>query len=116
MQLLFIMNDPPYGTERTYNALRHVNAVAKHSETMIRMFFMADAVQGARQGQIVPQGYYNLERMIRIALHHGVEAAACGTCMDARALSEAALVPGVHRSTMEELSAWTLWADKVIVY
>lgn len=116
MQLLFIMNDPPYGTERTYNALRHVNAVAKYSETTIRMFFMADAVQGARQGQIVPQGYYNLERMIRIALHHGVEAAACGTCMDARALSEAALVPGVHRSTMEELSAWTLWADKVIVY
>ena len=116
MNLLFIVNDPPYGTERAYNALRHINAVAKASEALVKVFFMADAVQCARRGQVVPQGYYNVERMITIALRRGVEGGACGSCMDARALTDQALVPGVHRSSMEELSAWTLWAEKVIVY
>jgi uncharacterized protein involved in oxidation of intracellular sulfur len=29
MKLLFILNDPPYGTERSYNGLRLANTVAK---------------------------------------------------------------------------------------
>jgi hypothetical protein len=29
MHILFVVNDPPYETERTYNALRHANALAK---------------------------------------------------------------------------------------
>ena len=116
MNLLFIVNDPPYGTERAYNALRHTHAVAKEPKTVVKLFLMADAVQCARQGQVVPQGYYNVERMVSIAIRHGVEAGACGTCMEARALPDDALIPGVHRSSMDELSRWTLWADKVIVY
>jgi uncharacterized protein involved in oxidation of intracellular sulfur len=116
MNFLFIVNDPPYGTERAYNALRHTNAVAKEPETQVKVFFMADAVQCARQGQVVPQGYYNVERMITMAVRRGVGAGACGTCMEARALTDDALIPGVHRSSMEELSRWTIWADKVIVY
>lgn len=116
MNLLFIVNDPPYGTERAYNALRHTNAVAKEPETVVKIFFMADAVQCARKGQAVPQGYYNLERMITVAIRRGVEAGACGTCMDARALTDEALISGVHRSSMDELSSWTIWADKVVVY
>ena len=116
MQILFVVNDPPYGTERAYNALRHANAVAKQPEVAVKIFFMADAVQCARGGQQTPNGYYNLERMLIVAVRHGAEIGACGSCMDARALPEDALVPGVHRSSMDELSAWTLWADKVIVY
>lgn len=116
MNLLFIVNDPPYGTERSYNALRHVNALAKEPEMQVKVFFMADAVQCARQGQVVPAGYYNIERMITLAVRRGVEAGACGSCMAARALPDDALIPGVHRSSMEELSRWTIWADKVIVY
>ncbi len=116
MNLLFMVNDPPYGTERAYNALRHANAVAKEPEVQVKVFFMADAVQCARQGQVVPQGYYNLERMITIATRRGVEAGACGSCMEARALTDDALIPGVHQSSLDELSRWTIWADKVIVY
>lgn len=116
MNLLFIVNDPPYGTERAYNALRHTHAVAKAPETAVKLFLMADAVQCARQGQTVPQGYYNVERMITIAVRQHVEVGACGSCMDARALPDDALIPGVHRSSMDELSLWTLWADKVLVY
>jgi uncharacterized protein involved in oxidation of intracellular sulfur len=116
MQILFVVNDPPYGTERAYNALRHVNAVSKHAGVAVQLFFMADAVQCARKGQATPNGYYNLERMIAVAARQGVECGACGSCMDARALPEDALVPGVHRSSMEELTQWTLAADKVVVY
>lgn len=116
MKLLFIVNDPPYGTERAYNALRHVNAVAKEATAEVRLFLMADAVQCARQGQVVPAGYYNLEHMMTVAIRRGVEVGACGTCMDARALTAEDVIPGVHRSSMEELSRWTMWADKVMVY
>lgn len=116
MNLLFMVNDPPYGTERAYNALRHANQMAKQPECEVKVFFMADAVQCARAGQVLPQGYYNLERMIIAALRRGAEAGACGSCMDARALPADALIPGVHRSSMDELGRWTIWADKVIVY
>jgi uncharacterized protein involved in oxidation of intracellular sulfur len=36
--------------------------------------------------------------------------------MDARALREDQLVTGAHRSALEELTDWTLWADKVIAF
>lgn len=116
MKFLFVVNDPPYGTERAYNALRHTQVMARNSETQVKLFLMADAVQCARRGQVVPQGYYNLERMVSVAVRQGVEVGACGSCMDARALSDEAMIAGVHRSSMDELSHWTLWADKVLVY
>ena len=116
MQILFIVNDPPYGTERAYNALRHVNAVAQQPDVAVRLFFMADAVQGARRGHSPPNGWYNLEQMIQRAAQLGVACGACGSCMDTRALPADALIAGVHRSSLEELTQWTLAADKVVVY
>ena len=116
VQILFVVNDPPYGTERAYNALRHVTAVSRQADVAVKLFLMADAVQCARQGQVTPNGYYNLERMMAVVVRQGVECGACGSCMDARALAEETLVPGVHRSSMEELTQWTVAADKVLVY
>jgi uncharacterized protein involved in oxidation of intracellular sulfur len=40
----------------------------------------------------------------------------CGTCLDARGLGEAGLVEGAHRGSMDEVTGWTLWADKVISF
>jgi len=40
----------------------------------------------------------------------------CGTCMEARGIAAEELVEGAHRSTMEELADWTLWADRVVVF
>ncbi len=66
MKVLFILNDPPYGTERSYNALRLANALAKNEASMeVTLFLQADAVTCAKKGQKTPDGYYNLERMIR---------------------------------------------------
>jgi uncharacterized protein involved in oxidation of intracellular sulfur len=36
--------------------------------------------------------------------------------VDARAIGEAELIEGAHRSSLEELTAWTVEADKVLTF
>jgi uncharacterized protein involved in oxidation of intracellular sulfur len=58
VRILLVLNDPPYGTERRYNALRLALALIKSEpETMITVFLMADAVAAAKTGQKTPDGY-----------------------------------------------------------
>jgi uncharacterized protein involved in oxidation of intracellular sulfur len=116
MKALIILNDPPYGTERSYNGLRLALSLAKTEGTELRLFLMADAVACAKPGQKTPEGYYNLERMLRGLAAKEVPVGACGTCMDARGLIDADLVAGAHRSSMAELAEWTLWAEKVVTF
>ena len=116
MKYLFILNDPPYGTERSYNALRLALSVRKQDGVELRVFLMADAVGCGKSGQQTPSGCYNLERMLKGLTSRQVPIAACGTCIDARGIAEGELLEGVHRSTIEELTEWTVWADKVIVF
>lgn len=117
MKALLILNDPPYGTERSYNGLRLATALAKADPAnQITVFLMADAVAAAKAGQKTPEGYYNTERMLKRVLAGKGEVLLCGTCMDARGLSEAEVMPGARRSTMDELAAATLAADKVLVF
>jgi uncharacterized protein involved in oxidation of intracellular sulfur len=69
MKTLFIVNDPPYGTERVCNALRLAHALLKRDTSAeITVFLMADAVVSARKGQKTPDGYYNEERMLKRVL------------------------------------------------
>jgi len=73
---LFILNDPPYGTERSYNGLRLVNALSKDEDDEVRVFLTGDAVLCAKSGQNTPSGYYNLELMLKVASRQGVMAGA----------------------------------------
>jgi uncharacterized protein involved in oxidation of intracellular sulfur len=114
MKTLFILNDPPYGTERSFNGLRLAKAL-QGKDAEVAVFLMADAVACAKSGQKVPQGYYNLELMVKSVARKG-EVLLCGTCMDARGLTDAELVEGVRRSTMDELAEATLAADRVLVF
>ena len=116
MKTLFVLNDPAYGTERSYNGLRLANALAKREDEEVRIFLMADAVSCAIAGQQTPNGYYNLERLLASAMKRGATVGLCGTCMDARAITEDRLVEGTQRSTLDELADWTGWADKVITF
>ena len=116
MKTLIILNDPAYGNERTYNGLRLALSLAKVEAVELRVFLMGDSVTAAKPGQKTPGGYYNLERMLRGLATKEVPVGACGTCMDARGMTDEPLVEGVHRSTMVELTAWTIWADKVITF
>jgi uncharacterized protein involved in oxidation of intracellular sulfur len=112
---LFVLNDPPYGTERTYNGLRLAHAIAKKDrEAQITVFLMADAVAAARRGQKTPDGYFNLERMLKRFATGAHKLLLCGTCMDARGLAEADLV--APRSSMDELAAETAAEDKTLVF
>lgn len=48
MKALFILNEAPYGSEKTYNALRLAMALQKdHADAEILCFLMADAVFAA---------------------------------------------------------------------
>jgi uncharacterized protein involved in oxidation of intracellular sulfur len=117
MKTLFILNDAPYGTERTYNALRLTHALLKKDPQMeLTVFLMADAVVAAKVGQKTPDGYYNIERMLKRVSAANGKVLLCGTCMEARGLDDAALVTGARRSTMDELAAATVEADKVLVF
>lgn len=116
MKTLVVLNDPGYGTERSYNGLRLAHALSKREDEEVRIFLLADAVTCALAGQQTPNGYYNLERMLRAAIQHGAEVGLCGTCMDARAISKNQLVDGTHRSTLGELTDWTIWADKLVSF
>jgi len=116
MKFLFILNDPPYGTERSYNGFRHANAVASAEDTEVKIFLIGDAAACAKKGQKTPNGYYNLERMLKASKIKGITVGVCGTCIDARGITEEELAEPAHKSTMDELSEWTISADKVIVY
>jgi len=116
MKTLFILNDAPYGSERTYNGLRLAGAISKQEGNAVRVFLIGDAAASAHRGQKVPPGFYNVEVMLGNVLRHGGEVGICGTCMDARGLSDAEIADGAHRSTLAELAEWTAWADKVLVF
>ena len=116
MHYLFILNDPPYGTERSYNGLRLANALAKTEENAVSVFLIGDAASCAASGQATPNGYYNIERMLKILASKGGKIGVCGTWMDGRGLKAETLAEGAHRSTLDELAAWTQDADRVIVF
>lgn len=113
---LFILNDPPYGTERSYNALRLAGSLAKREGEQIKVFLIGDAASAGKAGQRVPQGYYNVEVMLRGVAKRGGEIGVCGTCMDARGITDAELSEVTHRSSLEELTDWTQWADRILVF
>ncbi len=69
--ILFILNDAPYGNERPYNALRLALNLAKRDGVQVRVFLTGDGVLCARRGQQTPDGYYNIERMIKSLARRG---------------------------------------------
>lgn len=116
MKTLVILNDAPYGSERTYNGARLAGALARKDGNEVRLFLIGDAAAAAHRQQKVPQGFYNLETMLGAVVRHGGLIGVCGTCMDARGITADDLLEGAHRSSMDELTDWTAWADKALVF
>ena len=116
MKTLLIFNDAPYGSERTYNGARLAGSLAKQADSEVRVFLIGDAAAAAHNKQKVPAGFYNLEVMLGSVVKHTGVVGVCGTCMDARGIAAQDLIDGAHRSSMDELTQWTAWADKVLVF
>ncbi|MBM4429951.1 MAG: hypothetical protein FJ026_06315 [Chloroflexi bacterium] len=69
--ILFIINNGPYGNEGPFNALRLALNLAKRPGVDVYVFLTGDGVACAQRGQTTPDGYYNIERMIKSLAHRG---------------------------------------------
>lgn len=85
--ILLIINGPAYGADETFNAMRLAVALSRRDDATAKGF-----------------------------LRHGGQIACCGTCLDARGLTQDQLIEGAPRSTIEELAAWTVEADEVLTF
>ena len=117
-KILIIINDAPYGTEKAYNALRMAMTLQKdHSESVeVKIFLLADAVFCALPNQKTPNGFYNIERMLKSVIQQGGEIKSCGGCSEARGISELSFIEGVKLSNMKEFAQWTVECDKVLSF
>ena len=117
MKILFILNEAPYGSENVYNALRlAMKLQQEHAEAEVRVFLMADAVTASLPNQSTPQGYYNIERMLKAVLSKHGHIKICGTCVEARGLEGLTLLEGVEASTMSQLAQWVMDSDTVLTF
>jgi uncharacterized protein involved in oxidation of intracellular sulfur len=116
-KILILINDAPYGTEKAYNALRMANQLGKeHEQVEVRIFLMADAAFCAIANQNTPNGYYNIERMLKFSLAKGAKVKICGSCAEARGLKNVPIIEGAEISTMAELTKWVVDSDKVVTF
>ncbi len=116
-KILIIINDAPYGSEKAYNALRLALQLGKdHESAEVRVFLMADAAFCALANQKTPDGFYNIERMLKGILTRGAKVKICGSCAEARGLKDARLIEGTEISTMAELTKWVVESDKVVTF
>ncbi|MCZ7528019.1 MAG: DsrE family protein [Acidimicrobiia bacterium] len=115
-KVMVLVQGPAYGDERAFNGLRLAGSLSRREGVEVKVFLLGDAVGCAVAGQQVPNGYYHLDRMVEVAARHGAEVGCCGTCMDARGLKDEQLTGSSRRSTLEELTDWTLWADQVVTF
>lgn len=116
MRTLFIVNDPPYGSERSYNALRLAASLATRENEEVWVYLMGDAVAGAKAGQSLPKGYYNFEALLRLVVSYGGAIAACGTCLEARGIAAGEMVEGLQKTTLQTLTDWVQEVDRVLTF
>ncbi len=117
MKTLIIINDAPYGTEKAFNALRIANQINKDfPENEVCVFLISDGVNCVIPNQNTPNGYYNIERMLKLSTNKGARLLLCGSCLDARGLKEVTLVEKAQISSMAELTNEIINSDKVLTF
>ena len=71
---LIIVNDGPYGNERAYNGLRLALNLVKRPEATVHVFLTGDGVACANNKQKTPDGFYNVESMLKSLARRGIVA------------------------------------------
>ncbi len=77
---------------------------------------MADGVICALPNQNTPNGYFNIERMLKAVLMKNGSVKLCGSCCEARGIKDVKLLNGVELSTMKELTRLSMECDRVITF
>lgn len=116
MRYLFILNDSPYGSQRTYNGLRLAMNLTRSPENAIRIFLLGDGVTSAFEGFSPAHVSYNTQELLRQVGERGAPIGVCKTCLEARGILDQHMIPRGKRSTLDELTEWTEEADKVLVF
>jgi len=116
MEYLLVLNDSPYGSQRTYNALRLAGALAKDATRGVSIFLLGDGVVSGLRRQSPADASYNVQEMLRLLAAQGISIGACRTCLEARGIDDASLVAGINRRTLDDLRNWTQEATKVLVF
>ena len=117
MNILIIINDAPYGSEKAYNALRLAMQLQKENpDAKVNLFLMADAVGCAIPNQIIPTGYYNIERMLKSVLLKNGSVKICTSCAEARGLKEVSFIDGAMLSNMKELAGLVVACDRTVTF
>lgn len=116
MRYLFIFNDSPYGSQRTYSGLRLAMNLTRRSENVVSVFLIGDGVTAAFEGFTPVHCYYNTQDMLRQLGKAGARIGVCKTCLEARGILDRHLVPCAKRSTLDDLTEWTEEADKVLTF
>lgn len=113
-----IINTVPYGDEKVWNALRLAEALTSAAIKMkVNIFLLGDGVTIAKKGQKPPEGYYNLEKMLKKLVDHGVEVIICKTYLNARGLIQQELIEGVKiGSTVLDLARWIKESQKILTF
>jgi len=110
-----VINEAAYGKERAWNALRLAMAMMVKN-MRVNIFLLEDGVAVAKKGQRPPEGYYNLEKMLTELVQSGAKVRACGTCLQARGMSQNDLVSGVEVGKMLDLVQWVKESKSVLTF
>jgi uncharacterized protein involved in oxidation of intracellular sulfur len=108
MHFLFILNDSPHATQRPYNGLRLAVSLARSSNN--------NGVICGLAGLNPSDATYNVQELFKQLTQRDVPIGVCFPCMERRGVPDTMLIEGARRSTMDDLTAWTEEADKVLVF
>ena len=112
-----IITGAPYGNENVWNGLRLALTLSLSSiGANVNVFLFGDSVGAAKKGQVTPEGYYNLGKMLQELVERDVTVLACSTCLKSRGLGKDDLIDGVEIGSMMLLSKWIMESDKVLTF
>ncbi len=116
--ITLILTSAPYGDEKIWNALRLARALTVGTDKMkVNIFLIGDAVTVAKKGQKPPEGFYNLEQMLKELIDQGSPVVACRTCVNARGFTKEELTEGIRvGTTVGDLAGWVKTSQKVISF
>lgn len=110
-----VLQDPPYGNEKSWNALRLSQAL-QTTGVKVRIFLYGDSVVAAKKGQNPPKGYYNMAEMLAGIIEKGGEVRSCLTCSRARGLTQDDYIEGAVIGKTLDLAHWIKEGGQVLVF
>jgi uncharacterized protein involved in oxidation of intracellular sulfur len=80
------------------------------------VFLLGDGVICGLAGLNPSDASYNVQELFKQLTQRDVPIGVCRTCMEQRGVPDTMLIEGARRSTMDELTAWTEEAVKILVF